>query len=75
MDERRRKKEVIILHPEILRLNFGDGGNKNQFHKAGEKYVIDFMSCFSSLKRYFADGGDSRNFKISFFFFCFLVLL
>lgn len=67
MDARRRKKEVIILHPEILRLNFGDGGNKNQFHKAGEKYVIDFMSCFSSLKRYFADGGDSRNSKISFF--------
>ena len=69
VDGRRRKKQVTILYPEILRLNLGNGGNKNQFHKAGEKYVTDFMSCLSSLKKYFADGGEPRNLKISFFFF------
>lgn len=69
VDGRRRKKQVTILYPEILRLNFGNGGNKNQFHKAGEKYVTDFMSSLSSLKKYFADGGESRNLKIFWFFF------
>lgn len=65
MGEEERKRSPYCI--QILRLNFGNGGNKNQFHKAGEKYVIDFMSYLSSLKRYFADGGESRNWKIFFF--------